>query len=664
MNHDQFVPGSILRFLRHLTLAATLACLAPGAGTWAATITVDTTADDPDPSTCSLREAVRSANQNTALGACTAGEAAPVVDVITLPAGTYLLELVGANENAAATGDLDVTEAATIQGVTAGTTIIDAQGIDRVFHVLGADLTLQDVTVQNGDNGGHGGGIRNSGGNLEAVRVVVRDNRAAGASGNFDGGGIANAAGGDSGGTVSVRDSTIQDNVSTDAGGGIFNGVEGVLDVIGSTITRNRGPDSGAGIRNQMGTTTVTDSVVSDNQTDDDGGGIRNNYGSFFVIDSIVSGNRAADESAAKVNHGGGLHNKDGGSLVVTDTAVQDNFAEDDGGGLRNDTGEVEIVGSTFSGNESPGAGGIRNNDTMSLTNSTVSGNSGSIGAGILNAADATLELSNVTLSDNSATTRAGGLRNTGTATLRNTIAAGNSAPLESDCSTGSVGVFVSDGYNLFGAGTGCAPIATDQTVLPADVFTQVLGPLQANGGLTHTHALLGGSPALDTGDPSGCVDDLGALLVTDQRGFDRPQDALGSGLRCDVGAYEQQPPTTTTSTTLLATTTTSVSTTSTTAAPTTSTTAAPTTSTTAAPITSPPTTSTTAAPTTTTLPIVKVAICHVRGAKKSRRRGGSPRYKTLSISSLSVADHLGHGDSLGPCSEPPGAAGVEPSAP
>ena len=61
-----------------------------------------------------------------------------------------------------------------------------------------------------------------------------------------------------------------------------------------------------------------------------------------------------------------------------------------------------------------------------------------------------------------------------------------------------------------------------------------LLGPLQDNGGPTQTQALLADSPAIDAGDPSGCTDDLGAALTTDQRGFPRPVNGL-----CDMGAFE-----------------------------------------------------------------------------------------------------------------------------
>jgi len=51
--------------------------------------------------------------------------------------------------------------------------------------------------------------------------------------------------------------------------------------------------------------------------------------------------------------------------------------------------------------------------------------------------------------------------------------------------------------------------------------------------------ALLTGSPAIDPGNPSGCTDDKGNLLKTDQRGQPRPDKEDTGGY--DVGAYERQ---------------------------------------------------------------------------------------------------------------------------
>src|SRR5205823_14963190 len=89
-------------------LVATLALAlgaAPGAG--AATFTVTKTADAADGSCnadCSLREAVIAAN------------AASGADTIVVPAGTYYLSHTGSAEDAAATGDLDITGDVTITG--------------------------------------------------------------------------------------------------------------------------------------------------------------------------------------------------------------------------------------------------------------------------------------------------------------------------------------------------------------------------------------------------------------------------------------------------------------------------------------------------------------------------------------------------------------------
>ena len=75
--------------------------------------------------------------------------------------------------------------------------------------------------------------------------------------------------------------------------------------------------------------------------------------------------------------------------------------------------------------------------------------------------------------------------------------------------------------------------------VVPTDQknVEPLLGPLQNNGGPTQTQALLKGSPAIDGGNPNGCIDFAVTVVNTDQRGWRRP-----IGAACDIGAVEVGP--------------------------------------------------------------------------------------------------------------------------
>src|SRR5512147_805708 len=120
----------------------------------ATSIAVTTTTDELNADgDCSLREAIRAANTNLAVDACTAGQN-DQTDTITVPAGTYTLTLAG-GDNDSAVGDLDIRDNAAVDdlvitGAGAATTIIQAcaveqlaadcpvgQGIvDRVLNIL------------------------------------------------------------------------------------------------------------------------------------------------------------------------------------------------------------------------------------------------------------------------------------------------------------------------------------------------------------------------------------------------------------------------------------------------------------------------------------------------------------------------------------------------
>ena len=193
------------------------------------------------------------------------------------------------------------------------------------------------------------------------------------------------------------------------------------------------------------------------------------------------------------------------------------------------DAANAAIEGLTIKNGLAPGTpsigGGIYNGGTLSLTNSTVSGNhAGAAGGGILNAGTGTLTLTNSTVSGNHAN-NGGGIWNGGDVTLVNTIVAGNSAPTNPDAQGG----FTSQGHNLIGDTQGSSGWV-DSDLLDVD---PLLGPLQNNGGTTETHALLPGSPAIDSGTNTGCP-------TTDQRGVARPNDGDKNGTAiCDIGSFE-----------------------------------------------------------------------------------------------------------------------------
>jgi CSLREA domain-containing protein len=243
------------------------------------TKTADTNDGSCD-SDCSLREAIIEANT------------APAgVDAIELPAGTYKLTIKGANEDSAATGDLDIRRGVTIRSEEgARKTIINGDGIDRVFHMPVNPSTPFTLGIF---------GLKITGG--------VSD----------FGGGIFHDA---QGATLFLGRSTVSGN-QADSGGGIV-AQRGPLNVAESTISGNRAPGGqGGGI--QFGGTagagpyTLTNTTVSGNQSRF-GGGITT-YDPVTITDSTIAFNTAQQP-------GGGLHVGGGpGPYTLKNTIVSNN---------------------------------------------------------------------------------------------------------------------------------------------------------------------------------------------------------------------------------------------------------------------------------------------------------------------------------------------------
>ena len=237
------------------------------AATFAVTKTADT-ADGTCDADCSLREAIIAANANVGF------------DAIHLPADVYVLDLVGAGEDAAATGDLDVLDGVTISGVSAIDTIIDGNATDGVFHIdTAGTVRISRVTIRNGNKIGDGGGILLSGGatvliDLCAIVDNVSDSQGGGilvfpatltisdstVSGNtaFFGGGILAFFN-----LLTVKNTTVSGNVATDDVGGIA-GFDATLNNV--TVTDNFGGTDFFDCGGVCSDAAVTNSIIANNE--------------------------------------------------------------------------------------------------------------------------------------------------------------------------------------------------------------------------------------------------------------------------------------------------------------------------------------------------------------------------------------------------------------
>ena len=289
------------------------------------------------------------------------------------------------------------------------------------------------------------------------------------------------------------------DTLLTVSGGGksrVFVVDGGSAALAGLTISGGSSDDDGGGLFNHGGTLELSDVTVAGNVAPIDGGGVYTASGTTSLINCTLSGNSAADG-------GGGLFNSTGGVTSLTNCTLSGNSARNNAGGLFNQ-GTATLTNCTLSGNNTAMyGGGLSNGEggTATLIDCTLSGNSASgHGGGLFNDGGSTyLTLTSCTVSGNSAPYD-GGLLNQGTATVTNTIVAGNTIVNVSGPISGS--------NNLVGG-------------------NPLLSPLGNYGGPTATMALLPGSAAIGGGTPTGAP-------AMDQRGQPR------SG-HVDIGAFQSQ---------------------------------------------------------------------------------------------------------------------------
>jgi len=266
--------------------------------------------------------------------------------------GIYQLAIMGADEDAAQTGDLDITRG-NLSIIGAGSNVvIDATGLgDRVFHILPhARLSLKRITIV--------GGSAPAGTNSQVVF---------GAGGNGEGGGgILNA------GHLALAHCTLSGNFCGMGGDGLGN------------ISGDGG--SGGGICN-LGSAMLDDCIISENSSgagatfvgDGGHGGGLYNAGTLSLNHCVVINNFAGPGGISTGTNGlggsgGGIYNL--GRLILDFDTISSNFCGAGGigaafvGGLSPDGGPLVRPGGAGGA-----GGGIFNGSKVSLNACTISSN-------------------------------------------------------------------------------------------------------------------------------------------------------------------------------------------------------------------------------------------------------------------------------------------------
>ena len=241
------------------------------------------------------------------------------------------------------------------------------------------ELSVSGSTISNNTAMADGGGVVGVNGPVTIESCTISGNTT-----TENGGGIVSYIG-----ALSIVNSTVSGNSSTNDGGGIYKYGTGNLTITGSTISGNSAAGDGGGVFTATGLTAISYSTIRGNHANGDGGGINLELdGVVSIVGSTVSGNSADD--------GGGIRND--GKLTVSSSTLSGNVASARGGGIFSNTDltgmhTTTVVNSTISGNSAATVGGgIYNIDGLAVIRHSTITNNGALpskGSGVASFGDA-----------------------------------------------------------------------------------------------------------------------------------------------------------------------------------------------------------------------------------------------------------------------------------
>ena len=456
-----------------------------------------------------------------------------------------------------------------LSGNVAGDSAFD-RGVGGGVFVRGENGTaiFDRVSFDGNTAGDSGGGVYVFETGLTLTDTNFTGNEALGS--DSGGGGLYLVGTGTTSPAFSIFGGSFTSNTAVQGAGG-FESVDngGVID--GTLFTMNQVTGTGSTFREGGGAiavistspansplVTISNAMVSQNSAPS-AGGIAAADANLTLSNSIITGNNATAEFVGSAGGIGAVSANGTFPLTIHHSTISNNMAVLQAGGIGAIDVDLMITDSVIDSNvaQTARAGGIGLTTEnvgftpeLNASRTTVSNNqAGSTGGGIA-IDDAELNLLNVTISGNASAASGGGiaLANADAAGLiQFTTIASNTAPVGSNVVAQDSDVQFQ--ATLLANGTGAASNATfnslgnnldqNNTMGFAAVGDLVgldpqLGPLADNGGPVHTHAVLIGSPAIDTGPAAG--------PAVDARGELRPIDANGfGGAEFDIGAFENQ---------------------------------------------------------------------------------------------------------------------------
>ena len=440
---------------------------------------------------------------------------------------------------------------------------IDGNGADRVFYDTATgsgSLSLKYLTVQNGvapPIAGTppvvvGGCILAKNEGVALYQSTVTGCKAVNAAGSAEGGGV--AAYGLFMYRSTISGNTVSATRSNPTGRGKYAAIGGGATALGY------GSYSAALIYSQIQNNTAQ---VSGNGVFGDAGGLL--AIAPYLYGSTISGNRvqvgaSTSSSPPSIGLGGGLSAKYGGTIkfstISGNSATCTNASGGSpttlclGGGVVSgyfpigggSTPLLDISYSTVSGNHSDFvAGGVLSKYSTSIVQSTISGNTAGVGAGLLQkylGATPKNAIYNSTIAGNAATYAGGGIYSYGdynyATKVRGALPISLTSTIVANNAAGYAGpdLYTQTLYTLTVSGSSnLVTTASPNVTLPAGTLSAdpLLAPLSANGGSTQTMGLYAGSPALGTGsNPNN--------YSNDQRGAGFPRTTGGL---TDIGAFQ-----------------------------------------------------------------------------------------------------------------------------